>query len=568
MIININTYLNDLSIFLKFAISFGGMCGIVAVVYRFFTTERIRKLHHRKLRVFFYLTHKTSWFKQAKKSSKLVLNFLNFIYGKPKNEHNLLTYNYFNSRSWKASFTIALFYIIGFVLLFYSIAGTRGEIDDIIQYYPSNLLIFLITFSSFAFLYFTTEKVSKKYKKNRENIDIYSLYIKIIFLFAIFSFILNRTTIGFIFIFWLLLLPLWLIWKYGPFGIKFYFIAIFYYNIMCIPYEIISSHNYLNISGAWGDALRIVYTFLIFRILSLISSKFDINSKKIVLVSFISNFCLIKVLFNSISTVTISSSQNINENLVLLILWLIVTGYMFFLAWGIIAANSIADLFSSNITRWLFAKIQNYSKWRHIISAAIVDVLLGISLISLVAFLFLSILSISYPLLNHDSTISFLNLEKQINKEENTSTLLSEELTIAPFLSGLIGSLIVLPTFFVNYDTEDFFAEYSPFSLDYHEESATVLIFIYWFFYLSVLIPSLMHFFCILLLFFTKIISDLIQNPAIYLHKLLIESPTEDNFFGKAFSGVSRGTGIISIIGTLTIIFLYIILKLIMQAIF
>jgi hypothetical protein len=555
--------IKELFVILEYSVTFGGICGMMALLYRFFTTETVRKIHHRRLRIWFYLIYKTSWLEQAKKASNLVCRFLNWIYGSPQEEQHFFSKNYFNKRAWQASFTIALFYLIGFVLFIWSLFKGPDDFENKIQLYLIRMSIFIASYIVFGLIYIGIKNIKKKILKlKRVDQNIYEISINMALAFEIISLLLKPTSVEVSMIFWLIALPLWFVWRYGPFGITVYFVTVIFSLIICIPVNIASSEDYLNIHNGWNDLTKLIYVFSIIGLLKWVKCTYKVTYKKLMLSVFVLSLMVPLVsIYNSINDNYAPHEFELTITLLILILALFL--YLWFFAWGLVAANSMADFISSNVSRWLFAKIQNYSKWKHILMATIIDTCIGIALISLTALFLFTLVSTTYPILDKNSSVGLVSMEKKLNALNKSNDISMDDISSKPLLNGLIASLLFIPNIFIPFDMESYFINYSssPFSDD--KNKTFIVMFIFWFFYLSVLIPSIIHFICLMILSIAKISSDILQRPALYLHKLLIEKSSEKN----TFSGAVRATGLISIMATLSVISLYIIFKLMLKTV-
>lgn len=551
------------------------------ILYQLFTTNRIRKAHHKMLRIWLHKVYKVSWFNRIKQASYKVLALLNYIYGKPSKSNKLITKEYFNERSWKTSFSIALFYISLFIILIPIFLFNNDNFITLTTF----ILIFI--FLIFGYIFF-------RKKINSVNVDTYrNSFYSLLLIFSI-SAIFNTNLISheIFMIFLFVAIPIIFVWKFGVSGLMSFFLSLFLYiftilNITVLLYNYQAHNDQKKLSTSYTKTIEknqsefkivdkntnnkpkikslenpdqvkldqndeqidevalLVNVFFIFVVYILM---FIFDKKKYKYKNIFKVYIFITLILIPIHTLIYTDILQLKKYIY--ILYYIVFFWIFI--WGIIIINSFSDLLSSNVSRWLFYKIQSYKKWKDIIQAILLDIFVGTTLVVITALL-LSFLFFTLSLhVNEDFFFSFQNFSSVIRTTEITKEAIDNNAFILQILSLesisklILNSLYSLPSI-INIADQINIIDYNSYE-DIQDMSRNDIKYILWYLYISVLVPTILHFIYLMGLIISKLLNTLVQSPARYIHRLLIENYIAEDFFGKSFSKTSRAN---IIIGTL-----------------
>lgn len=504
-------YIDHFLLVTKLGLKIIAVCSAIALLYRLFTTQAVKLKNHRRIRICLYHLGKISWLNYIKKQSDIVLFLLNQIYSPPKDEL-LFSSSYFNKRSWSASFTIALFYLTFTVYTLLIVLTSNNNSFNKILYILAYIGGFVILVAIYKKYKFTFGQPTKNDYKNK---------IKLLIWYAFVTFICSLITNGvFLLILFFIIVPMWFVWKHGIYGLKLYLKSFLAFWLICLTSTYFL--NLLKLKDFLELPFLIILCFSFFKLSEYLYEKFGINYK----FSYRSLILCYIVLF--LSSVIVSADSHLGD---------IIKGVTIFLStligiYGIVLANSLCDLISSNISRWLFAKIQQKSDWLSIVLALFVDLIAAASIVILTCvFTFTLFYFLHFILMQTSEDIK--------NMYASTESIMVGVKVAMIFIPELIsGNEISLNR------------KNGEFGL------------VYIFFYLSVLLPTLIHFSFLLLLALVKLLGQLTQKPIIYIHYLLIENTTNKKEDNSINYGEIRATAIISVLLFIVIYTLYFIYSL------
>lgn len=501
---------------IKGILTFVSAAGFLSLAYSFLTTTAQRRIHHRKIRFYLFSIHRGSWLSQFNKTSKFVLRLLDLVYGPSTHRERFFSKAYFNHRAWKASFSMATFYVIGFFVVIAPITQNDSIYDVLrsIAYYTS------VT-ASIVIIYILIKRLVLKLPVRDKNYKPLSMVLPIPYIILIA--IINQSPFsnGTSFILILVVIPLVFVWSYGPRGLLIYLSSVLFLFCTAIPAMVVLKK--ISITSEPIQYFVIISYCASFSIAAhCLSKKREELLKPLYLSAIvIAVFCL---------SIIESDFGFLNPSAVVAILAISLVLLAMLIFYGFVFANSLADLFSANLSRWLFWKMYTDSSWKNYSASGVLDIVGAFGAIYISAVLIGGVLALGYPILAEEGILSIAGLERAISEASGeridirTMSLRETANTIA---NAWIMSAPLFPAVFIP-NTDELFnkwlIEYDAYK--WRREGNSQLISIFWFFYLTVAIPTLLHLIAISVAIIIKSMAFLIQTPSKQLHRLLIESET------------------------------------------